>query len=215
MIRLALVDDHDLFREGIGSIIHRMTGIEIMVEASNGIELLRQLETTQVDVILMDLEMGEMDGVETTEIILEKYPGIRILILTMHDKDRMITYMMESGAHGYLIKNSSKEDLESAIREVSAKGYYFNDRISKALLSGLKKRKISRPTFSPTTNLSNRELEVLSLLCKEFNTSEIAEKLFISPRTVEGHRQSLLTKLDVKNTIGLVIKAIQEGVFIP
>ncbi|MBU2916197.1 MULTISPECIES: response regulator transcription factor [Reichenbachiella] len=209
-IKVALVDDHDLFREGIRSIMLRMEHIELVAEASNGIELLAAMKDTPIDVILMDLEMPDMDGIEATENVLAQYPDSKILVLTMHNEDRMITYLMESGVHGYLVKNTQKIELEQAIHEVHTKGHYFNHQVSQALLTGLKKKNRNRPSFTPGRNLSSREHEILQLICQEKSTQEIAEILFISPRTVEGHRQTLLIKLEVKNTIGMVLKAVKE-----
>lgn len=210
-IRVALVDDHDLFREGMGTIIARMEHIELVMEASNGIELLKGLESTPVDVILMDLEMKEMDGIEASKQVPEKFPDVKILVLTMHNQDRMISYMMESGVHGYLLKNTRKEELEEAIRKVHEKGFYFNDKTSGAMLSSLRKKKATRPSFNYSGYLTSREQEVLVFICKGMTMPEIGEQLFISHRTVEGHRQSLMNKLNVKNTAGLVVKAIREN----
>lgn len=214
MIRLALVDDHDLFREGMVEIIHKMAEIELVFEASNGKSLLEKLTSQQVDVILMDLEMEEMDGIESTEQVLAMYPEIKIIVLTMHSQERMITYLMECGAHGYLLKNTGKKELETAIHEVYKEGYYFNHQTSKAMLSSLKRKSKAKPSFNIMSSLTSRELEVLQLICKDYSTQEIADALYLSPRTVEGHRQSLLLKFQVKNTIGLIIKAIQENVIV-
>jgi len=210
-IKLAIADDHDLFREGIQSIVNKMAGISLVLEVSNGLELLHGLKNQSVDVILMNLQMHDMDGIEASEKIIDKFPEIKILVLTMHNEERMITHMMESGVNGYLLKNTKKDELEKAIKTVHNKGFYFNDQVSHALLSGLKRKNKSRPSFTLPESLTSREHEVLELICKEHTTMEIAEQLFISHRTVEGHRKKLMDKFNVKNTIGLVIKAYKEN----
>lgn len=210
-INVALADDHDLFREGIRFIIGQMEHIEVVLEAPNGKVLLDTLADSEVDVILLDLQMDEMDGMETTKKLKTDHTDIPILILTMHDDERMINYMMELGVNGYLLKSTHKEELEEAIRTVVTKGFYFNDRVSQALVAGLKSRKKTVPRLNHQFDLSGREQEVLEYICKELNTQEIADKLFISPRTVEGHRKNLLEKFNVKSTVSLVIKAIREG----
>ncbi|MGB3467944.1 MAG: response regulator transcription factor [Cyclobacteriaceae bacterium] len=210
-IRIALADDHDLFREGIQSIIQKMDNIELILQAASGLELLSELKNIEVDLILMDLQMKDMDGIEATKKVMELYPDVKIIILTMHNEERMITYMMETGANGYLLKSTKKDELELAIRNTYLNGFYFNDQVSQALLSGLKRRNPSKPTFNLAKTLSSREAEVLELICQELTTQEIADKLFISHRTVEGHRKKLIEKFHVKNTTGLVIKAFKEG----
>lgn len=210
-IRLAIADDHDLFREGIHSIVQKMEGIEMVLQAASGLELVSGLKDIAVDVILMDLQMPDMDGIETTKKVREVHPEIKIIILTMHNEERMITYLMESGANGYLLKNTKKDELALAIQNTHEKGFYFNDHVSKALLSGLKSRNPSKPSFNLAQTLSSREIEVLELICQEFTSQEIADKLFISHRTVEGHRKRLMDKFNVKNTTGLVIKAFKEN----
>ena len=210
IIRVALADDHDLFREGIHSIIQKMTGIELVLQASGGEELLELLAENEVDVVLMDLQMKGMDGIEATKRIRQLHYDLAVIILTMHNEERMISYLMETGANGYLLKNTRKEVLENAIRQVHATGFYFSEQVSKALLSGLKSKSTNKPALDTSKSLSSREMEVLQLICQEMTTNEIAEKLFISHRTVEGHRKRLMEKFNVKNTIGLVIKAFRE-----
>jgi DNA-binding NarL/FixJ family response regulator len=204
-IRVAIADDHSLFREGIRMILSEMPGILLCLEASDGNELLEALEHTPVDVVLLDLEMKKTNGMETLSTIRERYPELKVIILSMHTEPRMISHLMKLGANGYLIKDAQKNELEKAIREACEKGVHFNEYVSNSLLIGLRSKN-EKPALS--VQLSAREREVLSLICAEHTTQEIAEKLFISERTVEGHRKNLCSKLDVKNTAGLVKKAI-------
>lgn len=204
-IRVAIADDHSLFREGIRMILSEMPGILLCLEACDGNELLDALEHTPVDVVLLDLEMKKTNGMETLGMIHERYPELKVIILSMHSEPRMISHLMKLGANGYLIKDAQKNELEKAIREVCEKGMHFNEYVSNSLLIGLRSKN-EKPALS--VQLSPREREVLSLICAEHTTQEIAEKLFISERTVEGHRKNLCSKLDAKNTAGLVKKAI-------
>lgn len=205
-IRLGMADDHNLFREGIRMIISGMPGITFCLEADTGKDLVEQLKTIPVDIVLLDIEMKDMNGIETLKTILNLKPVPKVIVLSMHTEPRMMSYMMEQGASSYLPKDVKKEELEIAIRTVYEKGIYLNEKISKALLVGLKSK---GHKYSPGIDLSRREREVLELICQEFTTRQIGEKLFISERTVEGHRRNLCLKLEAKNIAGLVNKALQ------
>ncbi len=211
MIRIGITDDHKLFRRGMNSMLADFEGIEVLFEASNGQELLDELKKTAVDLVLLDLQMPELDGIATTPLLRAQYPDLKIIILSMHDDDQMIAHLMELGAHGYLLKDAEPEEVETAIRTILDQGFYFNERVSKAMLAGLVQKKKITPTFSHQTELSEREIEVLKLICQELTSQEIADKLFISKRTVEGHRNHLLEKIGAKNTVGLVVYAAQQG----
>ena len=210
-ITIGLADDHNLFREGIKSLLHKMEGIALLLEATNGQDLLEKLEHHVPDVLLLDLEMDIMDGIEATSKIKESFPEIKIIILTMHKEERMISYLMELGVHGYLLKDTTQEELEKAIHSVYEKGFYFNHFVSTVLVNELRNKRKVKPKLSSEVFISNREQEVLELIAKEYTTPEIAEKLFISTRTVEGHRKNLISKFGVKNTAGLLMKAIRQG----
>ena len=212
-IRVALVDDHPLFREGMQTMINSYPDMEVILEASNGEELLTHLESgVQVDLILLDLEMPQMDGMQTCEKLKEQYPDIKILILTMHNEARLIQYLMKLGANGYILKTSKWEELQKGLREVMDKGYHFSDLVGLAMLQNIQAPNKGKPKIGYAATLTSREKEVLELICKGKNTPEIAELLFISKRTVEGHRANLLARLEVKNTAGLIVKALKEGI---
>ncbi len=210
-ITIGLVDDHHLFREGIKLLLHKMQHISLVLEAVNGKDLLEKLHNEVPDVLLLDLEMDTMDGMETTTIIRETYPDIKIIILTMHKEERMISHMIEMGVNGYLLKDTTQQELEEAIQSVYDTEFYFNSFVSKAIANGLRHKNKVKPRLGTEVFISNREQEVLELIAKECTTPEIAEKLFISTRTVEGHRKNLISKFGVKNTAGLLIKAIRQG----
>lgn len=212
-IKLAIVDDQRLFLNGLKFIINTFEGIELILEASDGEEFIKKIKTNPPDVVLLDLKMPIMDGVEITKYLKVHHPDIKIILLTMYNDDRFIAHLMELGANGYLLKDEESEIVEAAIHAVVQKGFYFNDYVSKALLRGVKgKNKQSLPGFAsaPGLNLTKRELEVLQLICEELTTSEIAQKLYISARTVEGHRKNLVEKTGVRNMAGLVIYAVKH-----
>lgn len=211
-ITLGLVDDHNLFREGIKSLLGKIPGIKLVLEAVNGKDLLTKLNNTVPEVLLMDLEMEDMNGIDATIKLKERYPDTKVLILTMHKEERMISYLMEVGANGYLLKDTNQHELEDAIISVREKGFYFNPLVSQALLTGLRNKNSKPPLIGKDYHLTSRELEVLELVTKEFTTAEIAEHLFLSIRTIEGHRKSLMVKLGVKNTAGLIVKAVKEKI---
>ena len=212
IIRVMIADDHRLFRTGMVAVLKEIKGITVINEAGNGKELLTKLVHNQPDVILMDIKMPEMDGIEATEIVIGRYPHVKVIMLTMHDDEQFITHMVDLGAHGYLLKNADVTELELAIHKVMKQGYYFNDKVSEVLLTSLigKKAKMDKKKKNGI-NLSKREHEVLQLICEGFTNSEIAEKLFLSTRTVEGYRYKLCDKVGVKNTAGLVRYAIKNG----
>lgn len=211
MIQIAIADDHKLFREGLRFLIDQMDNLEVVFEASNGKELLTELKNHNPDILLLDLDMPEVDGLEALKQIRPLYPDLGIIILTMHSDSKMVAYLMELGANSYLLKDTSPDEFNKAITSVMQEGFYFNKMVSQAMLTGLKGQSKKKPSLSHAETLTSREVEVLELICQEFTAKEIAEKLFISHRTVEGHRKNLIEKLGVKNTAGLIVKAIKEG----
>jgi DNA-binding NarL/FixJ family response regulator len=188
-----------------------MGDIELIFEAASGNELIQKLEQQEIDVLLLDLEMEDMDGMEAIKIIRPQYPELGIIILTTYSESKMMAYLMELGANGYLLKDAEPETLQRAIESVYHEGYYFTREVSRAMITGLKSPARKKPLLKNNVVLSAREIEVLQLICQEYTAKEIADKLFISPRTAEGHRRHLIEKLGVKNTAGLIVKAIKEG----
>ncbi|PXW16188.1 MULTISPECIES: response regulator transcription factor [Chryseobacterium] len=214
IIRVIIVDDEALFRQGISLLIQREKDIELVSDFSNGKELLDELVTLEKlpDIILMDLNMPEINGVEATKQIHIKYPQIRIIALTSYNTKAFIVNMIQSGACSFLKKNSSPAELLTAIREVHSKGFFYNNEVMEALHQNLIEPKKKVSSIFDANHISKREKEVLELICKQYNTSEIADQLFISSRTVEGHRNSLLLKTGAKNTAGLVVYAIESKI---
>lgn len=210
-IKLIIADDHRIFREGLSELLKKEKNMEVLSLVGNGPELMEVLSKAVPNVILMDIDMGETSGIELTKQVKQKHPDIKVLALSMHDDKNYIVKMLESGASGYILKNAGKEEMLNAIQTVASGNSYFSSQVSAKLLEHLtnpKPAKKSQPTETP---LTDREIEVLKLIADEYSNPEIAEKLFISVRTVDTHRRNLLDKLGVKNTAGLVKYAIQKG----
>lgn len=212
-IKIILVDDEVLFRKGIVFLLEREENLKVVYEASNGNELISYLNksTSQPDIIILDLKMPILNGVEATKIIHKKFPDIKVIALTSYDTKSFVANMLQVGAASYLLKNSTPKDLIFTINEVSAKGYYYNENVLKIIQEIAKAGKNTKCSLD-TNFLSTREIEVLRLICLQKSTAEIAEELFISPRTVEGHRNNLLLKTESRNTAGLVVYAIQNEI---
>lgn len=212
---MILADDELLFRKGVVFMLEREKNIEIIFEASNGEELVNYLNDNQnnlPDIILMDLKMPLVNGVEATKRINKKFPYIKIIALTSYDTKPFIINMIQEGASSYLVKNASPSEMINTINEVALKGFYYNDLIMSIIQEGdvFGNKKI-KSSFDEDY-LTNREKEILELICFQQSTNEIAEKLFISPRTVDGHRNNLLLKTESKNIAGLVVYAIQNKI---
>ncbi|HEY0977654.1 MAG TPA: response regulator transcription factor [Flavobacteriales bacterium] len=215
MIRIALADDTNLFRKGMAMLLRELEGIEVALECANGKDLLKAITVVPVDIVLLDLEMPVMDGIETMERMRTDHPEVKVLVLSMHGEEKFIVHLMELGANGYLLKTAEASEVENAIRSVAESGYYFSDMVSRVMLQGLVKKNKVRPYFNVVDPLSEREIEVLKLICAEKTTPEIAEQLFLSPRTVEGHRNNILLKTGARNVAGLVVFAMTNGIHRP
>jgi DNA-binding NarL/FixJ family response regulator len=216
VIRLAIADDQVMFRRGVLLLLRDMAGMQVVFECSNGEELLARLKTRQIDIVLLDLEMPVLDGIGAMKRITEEFPHVKVIVLSMHIEEKFIVHLMELGANGYVLKTSEPEEIENAVRSVAASGYHFSDMVSRVMLHGLLNKKKIRPTFGVLNDpLTLRELEILQLICQEFTTTEIAGKLFLSPRTVEGHRKNILQKTGARNTAGIVVYAFTKGIYVP
>lgn len=212
-IKIALVDDEVLFRKGISFLLQREDNIDIIFEASNGEELLSNLNDSIIkpDIIMMDLKMPVLNGVEATKIIRKLFPEIKIIALTSYDTKSFIANMIQVGAVAYLIKNTTPKDLIHTINQVSKKGFYYSENVLKTIQETIISTKNSKGNLE-TSFLSPREIEILQLICLQKTTTEIAEHLYLSPRTVEGHRNNLLLKTESRNIAGLVVYAIQNEI---
>lgn len=191
-------------------ILDDCSDFEVVFEAGNGQRFFERLVYRPVDVVILDVEMPVMDGIETLTKIREDHPDIHVIMLTMHDSDRLINHLMQLGANGFLLKDENAEVVCTATRYVAADGIFFRDYVSRALLKAGRVKGTSDGYSGP--DLSERELEVLGLLCQEYTSKEIAEKLFISFCTVEGHRRNLQEKTGARNIVGLVLYAVKYGI---
>jgi two-component system response regulator DegU len=218
IIKIAIADDHKLFRQGLIQILSRCSNYQIVLEAASAEELMENIEGNVPDIVLLDLHMKGMDGREASILLLKQYPDIKIIILSMNYSSDFILQLMRIGVHGYLPKDIDQGILSDAIEQVKARGYYINDDIAHVMRQGLQtnENKINRKKMldkSVNVDLTSREVEVLNLICKGLNTAQIADSLFISSRTVEGHRKNLLEKTGVSNSVGLAIFAIRHHLF--
>ena len=212
-INIVIADDEQLFRSGIHFLLNREENFNVIFEAENGKELVDFISNTEVfpDVILMDLKMPEMNGIEATKEIHKSHPDIKIIALTSFDGKSFITNMIDVGASSYLLKNTSPKMVIRTINEVYNKGFYYGEKVLKIIHENVNSSSGKRIKSDLDKNLlSKREIDVLELICEQYTTAEVAEKLFISPRTVEGHRNNLLLKTQSKNIAGLVIYGIQK-----
>lgn len=209
-INIAIADDETLFRKGIQILVEGFEDMHVFLEAENGQALLDQLAQIELmpDIILLDLNMPVLDGVETAKVLQRDFPQLKFIILSSYFSKAFIINMIELGASGYLAKNSLPEEVERTIREVANKGFSYGDKVMEVIRENMVKKTKAKPTFAPT--LTERETEILQLVCEQYTAAEIAEKLFISPRTVDGHRNNLLQKLNCRNTAGLVVYALQN-----
>ncbi len=207
---ISVVDDQHLFRQGLISLLKEYDDLEVISEASNGKEILEKMKLNQPDVMLLDLEMPVMDGIETTIAVRNRYPKVKIIILSMHTDDEFISHLLGKGANGFLPKDKDIEVVVDAIHSVLDKGYYFDESVSKAMLKGLVKTKKTIPSFT-AHYLSAREIAVVKLICKECSNKEIADKLSLSSRTIETHRETILLKTGAKNTAGIVLYAVKHN----
>ena len=203
-IKIVLVDDHALFRNGLKGLISMREGYEVVAEAGDGGEFLDMLPTLEADVVFMDISMPNVGGEEATREALSLSPNLKIVTLSMFGEESYYTRMVEAGAKGFLLKDSSIEEVFDAIDTVAAGGDYFSQR----LLSSMSNR--LRGTEFSSGELSSREIEILLAICRGLSNQEIAEELFISKRTVDAHRANILEKTGCRNTASLVVYAIRK-----
>jgi len=210
-IKIAIADDYKIYRDGLKVGLSADENLEVILEADNGEDLIKALHLQKPDIILMDLKMPLMDGMEATKLVRKQFPDIKVLVVTMYEDDKFIIHMMENGANGYLLKNAEPDEIRKSIYAVYENGYYFNDVVNKALLKKLVLKNNLKPSFNQNIELTERELEVLKLICEEKTAAEIAKEIFLSPRSVEGIRQRLIEKVGVRNTAGLVMFAVKNN----
>jgi two-component system, NarL family, invasion response regulator UvrY len=208
-ISIVLVDDHSLFRKGMFELINKFEPYKVIWEAGNGKELIRLLNGNPIpDVVLLDVAMPEMDGFETATWLKSKFPAIKILVLSMFDQEETIIKMLKLGVNGFVLKDAEPDELKEALDQIISKGFYYSDIVCGTMANSIK----SEPKKKPGISLNEREIKFLELASSELTYKEIADIMCLSYRTIDGYRDSLFAKLNVKSRVGLALYAIRNGI---
>lgn len=212
MAKIVLTDDHSLLRNGLAELVKSFDH-EVLFEADNGKEFLEKLDTSKLpDLVLMDINMPEMDGFETTQWLKQNHPQVHVLALSMYDNETSIIRMLKCGAKGYILKDSEPAELKMAIDDILNKGFYYSDLVSGKLMHAINKMDDDGDGLKNLVPLNDRETDFLKYTCTELTYKEIADKMFVSPRTIDGYRDSLFEKLKLKTRVGLVMYAIKNEI---
>ncbi len=207
-----LVDDHKIIRDGLKLYFDGNSEYEVKMEAANGEVALTALESSMPDLVITDISMPVMDGITLTQKIKEKYPDQKIMALTMMGENQHIKHMLSAGVNGYILKNSDKEEIMTAIKSIMRGENYYSKEVTQVIMESISGKKKQRQHLTLETPLTKREKEVLQLIVKEYSNQQIADELFISVRTVDAHKRNLLEKTGCKNVAGLVIYAIERDI---
>ena len=212
-IRIVLADDHEIFRDGFRVMLKKQPGVELIGEAPDGEELIKLVEELQPDVVVTDIKMPKMDGIQATKILTKRFNDIGVISLSMFDEENLIIDMLEAGAKGYLLKNAHKDEIIAAIEAVFQDQTYYCNHTSRKLT-----RMIAESSFNPNRrpvhpDFSERELKVIRFICQEFSNKEIALQLNLSVRTIEGYREKIQDKISARNTAGIVVYAIRNRIY--
>ncbi|MFN8254502.1 MAG: response regulator transcription factor [Bacteroidales bacterium] len=207
---IVLVDDHLLFRKGMVELISKFKGFSVIWEAGNGLEFIKKLKTSKTpEIVLLDIAMPEMDGFETASWIKTQHPEIKILVLSMFDQENSIIKMLKLGVNGFILKDADPSELREAMTDIKEKGFYYSELVAGTMASNIR----NENKKADTTPLNEREIKFLELVCTEMTYKEIADKMFLSFRTIDGYRDNLFMKLEVKSRVGLALYAIKNGIF--
>jgi DNA-binding NarL/FixJ family response regulator len=209
--RIHIVEDHLIFRQGLKVVLSDIPDVEVVAESSNGKEFLAQLSLQVPDIVFMDIKMPEMDGLKATEEALLKYPDLKIIILSMFGEEEYIQRMIQLGISGFILKNSDKSVIEKAIQQVSSGNHYFSSEIMTVIARSIYKTSREK-TSREEIDISDRELELLQNLSQGLSNKEIASRMFISPRTVEGYKSKLMQKTGLNNSLNLILWAIKNNI---
>jgi DNA-binding NarL/FixJ family response regulator len=211
-ISLVIADDHEIFRDGLALMLSKQDTVKLVGQAGDGLELVRMVDETRPDMVLTDIKMPRMDGIVAAKQLLQKHPGLKIIALSMFEEEDLIVEMLEAGARGYLLKNADKKEILDAIVTVDQGNIFYCKHTTARLASLIVKSKFDQQKKSPGALFTDREREIVRLICRQHTAQEIGEMLFLSKRTVEGYRTRILEKMDVKNTAGVVIFALKHSI---
>ncbi|HMI61843.1 MAG TPA: response regulator transcription factor [Puia sp.] len=211
-ISLIIADDHEIFRDGLALMLSKQESVSLVGQAGDGHELLQLVEETKPDMVLTDIKMPRLDGISAAKILLQRYPNLKIIALSMFEEEDLIVEMLETGAKGYLLKNADKKEIMEAILTVNEGNIFYCKHTTAHLASLIVKSKFDSRLKAPATLFTDREKDIIRLICRQHTAQEIGDLLFLSKRTVEGYRTRILEKMDVKNTAGVVIFALKHSI---
>jgi two-component system invasion response regulator UvrY len=210
---IVLVDDHILLRKGLCELIRGFDRYDVLFEADNGKDFIKKLSPSLLPaVVIMDISMPEMDGYETTLWLKNNHPEVKVLALSMYDNETSIIRMFKAGAKGYILKDTDPFELKEALNAVITKGFYYSEMVTGSLIHSINNLDEKDNHVKEVVNLNEREVTFLKLCCSEFTYKEIADQMYLSPRTIDGYRDTLFQKLNIKTRVGLVIYAIKNGI---
>lgn len=210
MIKVAVADDHKIFRDGIKMALSSKEYLKIIWEAEDGKDLIHKMKIKLPDVLLMDIRMPEMDGINAISLLRQEYEDVKIIVLTMYDDQEMISKMMEMGANAYLTKTTDPEEIYNAILTCMNDDFYFNDLLNKAVLMKLQQKKTTRQFYPNPVKFTEKEISILRLIAQDKTTEEISKEVYLSPRTIETIRQNMKTKVGAKTIAGLVMYGMRN-----
>ncbi|MEQ1554534.1 MAG: response regulator transcription factor [Ferruginibacter sp.] len=213
-IKIAIADDHKIFRDGIKMTLSQKANLKMLWEAEDGKELMHKMQVKMPDVLLMDIRMPEIDGINALQILRKEYATVKIIVLTMYDDEQTINKMMEMGANAYLTKSTDPEEIYNAILTCINSEYYFNDLVNNAVMGKLKQKKNVRAYYADTLPIAftEKEVKIMQLIAEDKNSEEISKIVFLSPRTIDTIRQSLKAKVNVKTIAGLIMYAMRNKI---
>lgn len=210
-IKVALVDDHILLRKGLAALINSFDDFTVVFEADNGQDMQQKIETDNLpDLVLLDINMPKMDGYTSAQWLKQTYPLIKIMALSMYDNENAVIRMFKAGARGYILKDCEPPELKTALLSVIEKGYFYSELVTGKLIHSINKME-EDADIRNVTQLNDKEIQFLKLACTELTYKEIAEQMYLSPRTIDGYRDALFEKLQIKTRVGLVMYAIKNG----
>lgn len=212
-IRIVLADDHEIFRDGFRVMLKKQASVELVGEASDGEELVQLVRQVQPDVIVTDIKMPKIDGIQAAKALSKEFPKIGIIALSMFDEENLIIDMLEAGAKGYLLKNAHKDEIVAAVEAVHKKQTYYCNHTSKKLTKLIAESSFNPHRKAKHVEFSDKEVSVMRMICQEFSNKEIAQELNLSVRTIEGYRERIQEKINARNTAGIVVYAIRNKIY--